>query len=602
MHFFDPGGGLWSGSVLKAVSLYLPHFATDLIVRGGPLAGRPESVDKRGRVASDRPVLLYTAGAGRQIVARRCRRAAVAGVREGMTMAYARALLSMGGAIIRPQEPQREQAALRALAGWALKFSPIVAVDPPDGLLVDVAGCEHLFGGLERLVHRFADEVVDLGLGARVAAGPTFACARAVARFGSADRAIVCEGTETLARLPVAALGVDRAVVDALGEVGIERIGHLLKLPRSALATRFGPGLLRRLDQAAGLAPETIDPIRPLSPPLAERVFAGPATQLEAIQLTVGGLLAELAELLERRGCGARELELQLDRIDAPPVRVVIALSRPSRDVGHLRSLLVPRVESINLGCGVVRVAVRATHLGPLAHEQMLGWGRWEGDGVGGAVGVGRLWGELLDALSNRLGPDRVVRAEPVETHLPEGTFRFRSVLETGGPPEHKGPQSPPSDRPSLLLERPEPLTVIAMTPEGPPAWLRWRDLQQRVVASAGPERIAAEWWRGKALCRTSNPEPRSPKPETYARAYGEFILGRQLQPGDLRRSRGEQSRVQGSGVRVRRFPEPRTPNPEPAIRAFTRDYFKVQDERGRWLWVYRVLESGDWFIHGLWA
>ena len=222
------------------------------------------------------------------------------------------------------------------------------------------------------------------------------------------------------------------------------------------------------------------------------------------------------------------------------------------------------------------------------------------------------------------------MRVEPVETHLPEGTFRFRSVLETGGPPEHKGPQSPPSDRPSLLLERPEPLTVIAMTPEGPPAWLRWRDLQQRVVASAGPERIAAEWWRGKgedSTRRTTEghgekrgvqgsgfrvrgsefiafpkPEPRSPKPETYARAYGEFILGRQLQPGDLRRSHGEKSRVQGPGVRVRRFPEPRTPNPEPAIRAFTRDYFKVQDERGRWLWIYRVLESGDWFIHGLWA
>ena len=538
-------------------------------------------------MARDRPVLLYTAGAGRQIVARRCQRAAAAGVREGMTLAHARALLSAGGAIIRPQEPQREQAALLALAGWALKFSPIVAVDPPDGLLVDIAGCEHLFGGQERLVHRFADEVVGLGLVARVAAGPTFACARAVARFGSADRAIVCEGTETLARLPVAALGVDRAVVDALGEVGIERIGHLLKLPRSALAARFGPGLLRRLDQAAGLAPETIDPIRPLSPLLAERVFAGPATQLEAIQLTVGGLLAELAELLEQRGCGARELELQLDRIDTAPVRVVIALSRPSRDVGHLRSLLVPRVESINLGYGVVRVAVRATHLGPLAHEQMLGW---EGDGVGGVEGVDRFWGELLDALSNRLGPDRVVRAEPVETHLPEGTFRFRSVLETGGPPEHKGPQSPPSDRPSLLLERPEPLTVIAMTPEGPPAWLRWRDLQRRVVASAGPERIAAEWWRGKALCRTPNPEPPiRAYGESYARAYGEFILGRQLQPGDVRRS---QIDATSSAASCRGEPSS----------LFTRDYFKVQDERGRWLWVYRVLESGDWFIHGLWA
>ena len=523
-----------------------------------------------------------------------------------MTVAHARALLPVEQAVVELHQPQRELAALGALARWALRFSPIVAVDPPDGLLIDVAGCRRLFGDESRHVHLIGSATERLGFCARMAAAPTFACARAVARFGGwhaqrlgrqdaavpvktqrVVRGIVAEGGQrrALAALPVEALGVEAASVDALREVGIDRIGHLFDLPRSSLAARFGRELLRRLDQAVGRAPETIDPVRPVAPPVVERVFAGPATQLEAVVLGVRGLLEELSNVLEHRECGARRLELRLDRPDAGPLSVTITLSRPSRDARHLWSLLGPKIESVNLGWGVERLRLAASSLGRLAHED----GTWAWSELGtDRKRLDRAFGELLDTLSNRLGPGRVVRVDPAESHLPERTFRLRPVTEAQGK-KGKEPGSHPGDRPSLLLEAPEPITVIAMMPDGPPSWFRWRDTERRVTASAGPERIAAEWWnRSTGVTRSPN-RGRKAFGESYARAYERFMRGRD-DPPPLSGPAQEQPRTR------RRAADDDEPAGE------TRDYFKVQDEQGRWLWIYRVLEQGCWFVHGLWA
>ncbi len=505
----------------RPVSLYMPHWPTDLILRYRSSAGRPERP----------PVLLYVETAGRQLVTRCCEQAAAAGVRAGLTVAHARALLPADDVVITPQQPERDQAALQTLARWALRFSPIVAADPPDGLRLDVAGCERLFGGERRLLGLIADAVERLGFRTRIAMTPTFACAWAVTRFGVADRTIVDAGVHrrVLADLPVAALRLEQDVVEALGEVGIEQIGHLLDLPRSSLPARFGHELLARLDEAMGRAPETIDPVRPVSPVMVERVFSGPVKQLEAIEITVRQPVAELSCVLEQRECGARRLELRVDRFDAGPLSESMVLSRPSRDAKHLWSLLRPRVESINLGWGVERLCLAAPNPGRLPHEDDS-WG-WADESADHRK-LDRSFGELLDTLGNRLGQERVSRAEPVASHLPERAERKR-------PPgsffaAKKEPGGLFSDRPSLLLERPEPVEVIAMTPDGPPSWFRWRGLDQCVTMCAGPERLAMEWWRGSS----------------------------------------------------------------PA----TRDYFKIQDEHGRWLWVYRTLESGRWFVHGLWA
>ncbi len=535
-----------------------------------------------------------------------CDRAAAAGVRPGLTVAHARALLPEG-ALVRIHQPERELAALRCLSRWALRFSPVVAVDAPDGLLIDIAGCERLFGGAGRLVDRMAEAAGALGFRARVAAAPSFACARAAARFGTSERTVVRrEDLRTvLAAMPVAAIGLPEAVVEGLGQVGIERIGHLLDLPRPALAARYGRGLLLRLDQAMARAPETIDPVRPSAPLLTERIFDGPVSRLEAIELSVRSMMEELTDLLAQRECGARQIVLRVGRADAEPLTLSINLSRPSRDAKHLHALLLPGVESMNLGFGVERLALSAPRLGRMPHRD--GAWAWAEDGAAaGLAPMNRAFGELLDSLGNRLGADRVVRLEPADSHLPEkkgsgSLFRGREASAPArASSREKSSRSLSSDRPSLLLERPEPITVIAMTPEGPPSWFRWRGMEERIVTSAGPERIAGEWWEGEAGTGTQRRRSAGKRAESYARAYERFILGgaTALPPSPAGRRRLRY----GSGTAVScRTAGPASPgkqwHPVP-----TRDYFKVQDESGRWLWIYRLLESGRWFIHGLWA
>ena len=491
-------------------------------------------------------LLVETVGE-RRIVARHCDQADAAGVSSGMTLAQARALLPTHEPVVEPLDPAGDAEALRKLAQWALRFSPVVALDPPDGLLLDITGCQRVFRGEDALVHSIALAVRQLGFPARVASAPTFGCAWAVARFHPRDCVIVPEEglRAALAPLPIAALRFDEQIVTGLWEVGVERIGELAKLSRASLRSRFGEELLPRLDRATGQAFESIEPVRPVTPPLAQRLFDGPTTRLEAIETATRELLDILSEQLQRRESGARRVEIELGRIDADPQRVAVTVTRPTRDPKHLWTLIQPRLERANLGYGVESVTVTASRVDRLRHRQT------EHPHVGGSghADTGdRDSGELLDVLVNRLGPDRVTRVAAAATHLPERVFRHESAMDKERRHDREM-EVTPGDRPSVLLERPERIEVVAATPDGPASWLRWRGLGRRVTASLGPERIAPEWWN-------------APPPA-----------------GHTLPARPETTRVESR-----------------------RDYFKISDEFGQWLWIYHERENGGWFVHGIWA
>ena len=547
----------------RAVCVFLPDWSIDLVRRRSraktpypdprpDLHTNPHTNPPTGERAlqpADRPpsqIILLSARIGqREVVMRCCHRARAAGVREAMPMAEARALLPAGCIRVESFRPERDRAALRALARWCRRFSPIVATDDPDGLLLDVRGCERVFKGLDRLVHAIAEGIERLGLRAQVAAASTFACAWAAARFGHEPGRIVPPGheREALAPMPVRALRLDEQTAAELREVGIERVEHLLAMPRADLADRFAGDLLLRIDQALGLAWETIEPIRPGEPIRADRELDGPVTRPEAIELVARTLLERVCSRLDEQERGARRLDVELTRVDAPPVRLGITLSRPARRFEHLWALLGPHLERANLGFGVERVSITAARTQRLRHGQgeldaahtaqtttpSMPGEQWHGKGD---PRNDRLVGELVDVLSNRLGPDRVVRIDPIPSHVPERTFVPMpwSGKPTGTP---RGEIVIRGDRPPLLLERPEPAQVLAAGPDGPVVRLCWRGRSRRIVASLGPERIGGCWWRG---------------PEA------------------------------------------------------TRDYFKIQDDRGCWLWVYHELETDRWLVHGRWT
>jgi len=502
-------------------------------------------------------LLLTDRTGGRERVARRCPAAASAGVAEGMDLSHARSLLPAGAIVhVEPHRPDREGAALHALACWAARrFSPAVAPDPPDGLLLDATGMKRLCRGEANLARAISRAARRLGFAARIAIAPTFACAWAVARFGGYGLSGIAPGAcrEALAELPVAALRPNPGVIDALAEVGVTTVGQVLDLPRASLPVRFGPEMLLRLDQALGQAAESIDPVRPAPPPRAEIGFDGPTDRWESVEAAAREALDRFAAELARRECGVRKLTLELARPDAPCERVEVTLSRPSRNVKHLWSLLRPRLERVDLGCGVEGVTLTASRTARLRHEQ-TGHDKLGGGGeAAAAVAVAGAWGELVDTLVGRLGAGQVVHIEPVESHLPERAFRERSVMEEL--PSRKIPAAVTlAGRPTRLYPRPEPADAVAITPDGPLISLGWRGRRWRVTACTGPERIAPEWWRWSADGSNDEHEPR-------------------------------------------RAPRTRIPLPPP-----DRDYFAAQLETGRWIWVCRQVGTGRWFVHGEWS
>lgn len=490
-------------------------------------------------------MLLVAAEHGKELIACACARAEAAGVRPGMSVAHARAMLRGRALWVQPYTPEEDARQLRRLARWALRFTPIVAADEPDGLLLDIAGCAHLYGGEEKLAERVIAALASLGLEGRVAAAPTFAGARAVARCASRRITLVAaDGLRAaLALLPVGALRVDAGTCAALAEVGVERIGQLLELPRAELASRFGGTLLPCLDRALGRGvPETIEAVRPAEPVEVSRVFDGPVVCQEAVQAAVRESLALLVGRLSRQERGVCLLALAFQRIDAAALSLTLRLTHPSRDEAHLWSLLRPRLERLHLGYGVEEIHLRAARTERVAHGQFVLWPGvlWPARPAQDAA-----WGQLLDQLIERLGAECVTTVAPAETYVPERAFVHRpwsaaedSLRRSGGGGGHDPP------RPLRIYPRPEPVRVMLMTPHGPLIRLERQGRWGAVRRCFGPERLALPWWHDG--------------------------------------TRDMDAPLAG------------------AAEGGVRDYYTVEDERGRWLWLFGT--GAAWFVHGEWA
>jgi len=454
--------------------VYLPRWAAQLARRRRP---------------SDSAFLLIDAIHGVQVVAACCDLAELAGVRPGMSLVQARIQLSGRSVDEQPHAPAEDAARLRQLAAWAHRYSPVVSPQPPDGLFLDVSGCAALFGGEQGLGHRLLSRLKRQGLEARAAITPTFGAAWALARWSDAPLRVFGDAQLTAAidPLPTAALRLDEAVIAALAEVGIERIGQLRRMPRHSLVSRLGKEALRRLDQMTGLARETPESVPPPVVPEALRVFDGATTNWEGVLLTAHELLAELTARLAREGLGISDLRLKLSRLSDRPVLLRLRLTHASQESRHLWSLLRPRLERVCLGYGVEEIRLWAARVEPVEARQSTLWR------IGANAGDARATGELLDRLIDRLGRSAIHRMQPRAAFFPEDAFAPKEVL----PPAHRKEEVAlwPALRPAAFFDVPEPAQAIALLPDGPPNRVRWRGRLHEIHRAVGPERLAPPWW-----------------------------------------------------------------------------------------------------------
>jgi protein ImuB len=415
------------------------------------------------------------------------------GLRPGMALAQARAMHPDLAVV--PEDPVADRRLIESIAEWCQRYTPLVALDPPDGILLDIAGCAHLFGGEQNLLDDLTARIAHSGFTLRAAVASTIGAAIAASRHSATAMVAAGAEREFLGPLPVAALRLPGDLVAGLARVGLKCIGDLIDLPRAPLTARFGPQLLLQLDRALGREPEPLQPRAPVAPYAAEQRFAEPIAREEDVLRVIEKLAARLEPMLERRGEGARRIELVLFRTDGVVRRSAVATSRRMRDPAGIRALFRERLNQFadaldpGFGFDLARLCVLVAE--PVAAEQIdLGANEHAAD-----------LDRLVDRLSARLGSRRVTRIVAQDAHLPElaamrvpaqsavagengwaafRAFRFAADL---------------APRPPRLLVKPEPIEAIAAVPDGPPVRFRWRRALHEVVAAEGPERIECAWW-----------------------------------------------------------------------------------------------------------
>ena len=467
---------------MRFLSVFLPSLSTDRILRG------------RDPSAAEAPFALWRKIKGGERIVAANAAARRRGIVPGMAVADSRAIVP--ALALEEHDAIADASTLAALADWHRRFTPLAALDPPDGVMLDVTGAAALFGGEANLLDEIERRLKAQGFRARAALAPGPALARALARFSDLRLTPMQAAQDDLdaiaAKLPIAALELPDQRAAGLARAGLRGVGDLLTRPRAPLAARFGQETLTRLD---ALTCRVRDPIAPrFEAPdyIVERRFPEGLTRLSDIEATLATLAAELCLLLERRGVGARGLEAAFYRVDGVVRHVAAGTSRPLRDPVRILALLRERLAALGedgldtgYGFDVLRLCASAV--------ERQGGEQASLAGVALAVSEADDLSDLVDRLGARLGPGRVLRLYSRDRHLPEfAVATAPAAYPAPAAPARRGVRGPP--RPLRLFERPEPIDAVALTPDGAPLRFRWRRAMHETAAFEGPERIAPSW------------------------------------------------------------------------------------------------------------
>jgi protein ImuB len=471
-----------SVSSRRYLSLWLCRLATDRLTR-------------QSQRQVDRPLALVGSVKNARLLIAINDAAARLGLRAGMSFADACAICpTLDWAETAPEEDAR---VLDGVAGWCERYTPLVGIHPPDGLIFDVTGVAHLFGGEAALARDLLTRLKAQTFHARIGVADTVGAAWAAARHGKTPIIQAGETEEALASLPLSALRLAPEIRDGLVQLGLKTVGDIMARPRAPLTARFGAELMQRLDQAVGREEEPITPRLPVPSFSVEQGFPEPLLRDEDLTAVLARLTERLCDLLEKRGQGARQMLVSFFGVGGTVNRIQIGTSGPLRDASRLNRLFT---DKFALGqwdneFGYDRIRLAALETGMLVPAQKdLSCGE---DGPELA--------HLIDRLTVRLGALRVLRFMAQDSHVPEQesvVIPAASADEFAQLPPTSSPQgrgevadSLAPARPLRLFERPERIDVIAEVPDSPPVKFRWRRVAYDVARVEGPERIAMPWW-----------------------------------------------------------------------------------------------------------
>ena len=460
-----------------------------------------------------------------------------------------------------PANDKADAALLESIADWCDRFTPMVGLDGTDGLLLDITGAAHLFGGEAAMLQMVMGAIARQGFTVRGAIAGTTLCAHALARYAHGAIAPVGGEADAMAPLSITALEPEEKILRALRHAGLKTVGMVAARLSSELSERLGTNFVARLRVMLGAREQPLQPRRALPDLMAEQRFADPIVSQDVIAATLLSLAQSLCAILEREGRGARLLEAAFFRADGKLERIAVRAGEPLRDPAVMLRLLHQKLDALadpldpGFGFDLIRLeAVLADETGPVTIS------------FDANENAQRQIAFLVDRLAARFGETRVQRFVPQDTHIPEaaGVAIPAQERDFDSPwTAKRGPDDPPR-RPLRLLAKPEPIQdSFTVAPDGAPRFFEWRQCRHEILHAEGPERIALEWWKERLSGRLKLSDE---KEEEIARGEAE----RPMRP--------------------------------------SRDYFRVETQGGQRFWIYRDGTyhwdnlKPRWFLHGVFA
>lgn len=448
--------------------IYLPYFALDVLAL----------------VDDGKPHVALHEQAGRWLVHSACPLAQAKGVVPHMSLNAAYALCPE--LETHRRDYLQEQSQLKRIADWAYQFTTMINTVSPQVLLLEVRGSLQLFGGLESLLNKIQATLQEQwGYHAQLAVAPTPLASQLLAQYG---QQVIVEELEdlrsVLASLPLETLLLeDHKLFKKLANVGIRQLQDLWRLPRDAVARRFGQALVKHLDQLLGLHPD-IRPLHEVSLCFDESVELPAEIDDKQILLHAAEpLLKRLQTFLQQQDAGLNRLLLRLYHFDHPASHVVLGFRQSTRHYHHILELFQQQLDKTTLPAKVNALRLSVQDIVPLdirerslfaAHVLPEEKTYQDPD-----------WEALLEQLQNRLGLDAIRYLDVVDDHRPEYAWCYQAVLSVN-------PQADNVIRPSWLLRQPSALSLR----NGVPCF------RGQLQCLWGPERIQSGWWEQQEICR----------------------------------------------------------------------------------------------------
>lgn len=393
-----------------------------------------------------------------------------------------------------------------SLVDFAYQFSPLVEETKPNTVVIDVEGCELLFGSSYQLAVEIADRAREVETKVNVALGanPDAAIHAAVCLKGitfiSPGEELTCIGDFPITALDYTLVNLDEKrseeIFEALGLWGIRTFHDFAKLPLAGVSERLGPDGLRLQKLAQGKTKRHLRLQQ--SPP----VFAGsieleyPIAELEPLSFILARLLNQVCASLNTYALATNELLVRMQLENQSIHERSLTLPYPMRDHKVFLKLLLLDIEmyppqsavkTISISCGPVKPRVLQNGLfiplAPAPDKLEL----------------------TLARLAKLVGEKNIGSPLLLDTHRPDSFSLKRFVLKTK---EVVNRRHKSANRQLAIgnrhcfgfrMFRP-PLRAVVETENGWPrqisAWGKNRSVYGKVVSLAGPWKTSGDWWR----------------------------------------------------------------------------------------------------------